>query len=225
MNMHTQTAEPDGSILTALDHLADSAPEEGLSLAQIFDALDARAFGALLFILAIPCCIPFLYGVPQVVSLPMAAIAFQMVLGRHEPWLPSRFAARKVDKKGLTRIATGGKRYFGWANSFARERLTFLSSPRAERFVGFILMIFCASILVPLPATNTVPGFAVALVAFGLMARDGLMMFLGMILGLLWVSMLIGVAIFFGHTIITGAEGTGDVLAPVIDFFRGLFGG
>ena len=64
-----------------------------------------------------------------------------------------------------------------------------------------------------------------ALVAFGLMARDGLMMFLGMILGILWVSMLIGVAIFFGHTIITGAEGTGDVLAPVIDFFRGLFGG
>ena len=95
----------DTSILTALDRLSDSAPEEGLTLREIFDALDERAFGAILFALALPCCIPFLYAVPQIVSLPMAAIAFQMVLGRNEPWLPEKFAARRIDKAGLERIS------------------------------------------------------------------------------------------------------------------------
>lgn len=221
MSTESHVSEPEGSILTALDRITEEAPEEGLSLAQIFDALDERAFGALLFILAIPCCVPFLYGVPQIVSLPMAAIALQMIMGRHEPWLPSKFAARMVDRKGLDRIAKGGRKYFGWAEKIARPRLTFLSASAAERFVGLILLVFCCSILVPLPATNTVPGFAVALVSFGLMSRDGIMMIVGMIIGTLWISMLLLVVFLFGATVLTGAEGTSDVFAPLFDLFRG----
>ena len=183
--------EPEGSILTALDRLAENAPPEGLSLARIFDALDERAFGAILFALALPCCIPFLYGVPQIVSLPMAAIAFQMVLGRQEPWLPEKFAARMIDRQGLNRIAGSGRKFFGWAEKIAVPRLTFLTSHTAERIVGLFLCLFCGAILVPLPLTNTTPGFAVALVAFGLMARDGIMMIVGLIIGTAWIGMLL----------------------------------
>ena len=182
---------PEGSILTALDQLAENAPSEGLTLAQLFDALDERAFGAILFALALPCCIPFLYAVPQIVALPMAAIAFQMVLGRHEPWLPEKFAGRYINKAGLERIAHSGRRFFGWAENIARPRLTFMINNTADRFIGTILCIFCGSILVPLPLTNTAPGFAVALVAFGMMARDGIMMLVGMIIGLSWISFLL----------------------------------
>lgn len=217
MTTDTHISEPEGSILTALDRLTADAPEEGLSLAQIFDALDERAFGALLFTLALPCCIPFLYIVPQIVSLPMMAIALQMVAGRHEPWLPSKFAGRMIDRQGLQRISRSGRKYFGWAEKIARPRLTFLASPIAERIVGTLLVFFCASILVPLPATNTVPGFAVALVSFGLMARDGLMMIAGMLLGTLWIAMLITVVVLFGVTVFTSAEGTSDVIRPLLD--------
>ncbi len=181
----------DTSILTALDRLSESAPEAGLTLREIFDALDERAFGAILFALALPCCIPFLYGVPQVVALPMAAIAVQMVMGRNEPWLPEKFATRRIDKAGLERIARSGRKFFGWAEKIARPRLTFLVHSAAERFIGVFLCLFCGSILVPLPLTNTQPGFAVALVSFGLMARDGAMMIAGLILGTGWIAMLL----------------------------------
>ena len=190
MSSTSDIEEPSGSILTALDDLSESAPPEGLTLRQVFDALDERAFGAILFALAIPCCIPFLYAIPQIVSLPMAAIAFQMVLGRHEPWLPEKFANRNIDKAGLERISRTGRKFFGWAEKIARPRLTFLASSASERFIGVILCLFCGSILVPLPMTNTTPGFAVALVAFGLMARDGIMMIVGMIIGISWISFL-----------------------------------
>ena len=181
----------DTSILTALDRLSESAPEEGLTLREIFDELDDRAFGAILFALALPCCIPFLYGVPQVVALPMAAIAVQMVMGRNEPWLPEKFAARRIDKVGLERISRSGRKFFGWAEKIARPRLTFLVHSAAERFIGVFLCLFCGSILVPLPLTNTQPGFAVALVSFGLMARDGAMMIAGLVLGVSWIGMLL----------------------------------
>lgn len=182
--------------------MAEEAPEEGFSLAEIMTRLDERAFGTFLFILALPVCVPFLYGVPQVVGFPMLALALQLAFGRPRPWLPSKFAARKLSKANLTRMARGGRKWFGWLEAFARPRLTFLASRAAERVVGAIFCIFCISIMVPLPATNTVPGIAVAIAAFGLMARDGLLVLLGLVLGLFWVSLLV-LAPFIGLKFIT----------------------
>ena len=179
------------TFLQSIELMAEEAPEEGFSLRMIFDRLDERAFGAALFILALPCCIPFLYGVPQVVSLPMMVLAGQMVAGREEPWLPQKFGQRMIDKKGLTRTAKGGRKWFGWLEKIARPRLTFLMGARGERIIGLFLVFFCASILVPLPSTNMVPGFGVAVVAFGLMARDGILVIIGSIIGTAWIATLL----------------------------------
>lgn len=206
------THEPQGSILKALEKLHAEAGDDGLTLRELFDALDERAFGAILFALAIPCCIPFLYAVPQIVALPMAAVALQMVAGRHEPWLPEKFADRRIDKAGLERIAKGGRKFFGWAEAIAKPRLTFIASSQMERVIGIFLVIFCASILLPLPLTNTTPGFAVALVAFGLMARDGFMAIVGLIIGITWITLLFvlgPVAITEGVKAIIGMFGAG----------------
>ena len=189
------TTTPDRTLLQTIELLADAAPEEGFSLREIFDRLDESAFGAGLFLLALPCCIPFLYGVPQVVALPMLALAFQMVIGREEPWLPAKLAARKIDRKGLTQMAQGGRKWFGWIESIIRPRLSFITGRNSERVIGLFLFVFSASILVPLPLTNTVPGMAVAVTAFGLMQKDGLAVMGGIVLGTFWVGALITGAI------------------------------
>lgn len=184
---------PKPSLIEAIEKLAEEAPEEGITLKELTQSLGDQAFGAALFILALPCCIPFLYGVPQIVSLPMAAIAAQMVMGRKEPWLPSKFAQRKISKEGLQNTAKGGRKYFGWVEKLSRPRLTFLTSSKLERVIGLVLMIFCLSILTPLPSTNTVPGFAVAMVSFGMLERDGLLTTGGLILGSAWIAILVTV--------------------------------
>ncbi len=186
----TDTA-PQRTLLQSIETMAEEAGPEGFTLHEIMDRLDERAFGAMLFVLALPCCIPFLYLIPQIVSLPMMALAAQMVMGREEPWLPAGLASRKIDKKGLNRTATGGRKWFGWIEALAKPRLTFLTGKRSERLIGILLCIFCASILVPLPMTNTVPGFSVALASFGLMYRDGFLVLIGCVLGLVWVTMLV----------------------------------
>lgn len=192
----TQAAHPPRTLLQSIEAMAEEAGPEGLSLRAIMDRLDERAFGAMLFVLALPCCIPFLYIVPQIVSLPMMALAFQMAIGREEPWLPGKLAGRKIDKDGLSNTARGGRKWFGWVEAIARPRLTFLTGKGPERVIGAVLCIFCASILVPLPMTNTVPGFAVALASFGLIQRDGLLVLGGLILGTLWVGMLVFSAVY-----------------------------
>ena len=184
------------SLLQSIEAMADEASAEGYSLKEIFDRLDERAFGAALFILALPCCIPFLYIVPQIVALPMIALAAQMAIGREEPWLPSGLSARRIDKAGLTNTALGGRKWFGWVETFAKPRLTLLTGKGPERIIGLFLTLFCASILVPLPMTNSVPAVAVALASFGLIQRDGLLVIGGLIAGTAWVGMLVFGVIF-----------------------------
>ena len=188
--MTAASATAEKTLLQTIEDMAETAPEEGFSLREIFDQLDESAFGAGLFLLALPCCIPFLYGVPQIVALPMLALAGQMVMGREQPWLPDRLGARKIDRKGLTQMARGGRKWLGWIEAIVRPRLTIITGPRSERVVGIFLLVFCASILLPFPMTNTLPGFAVALAAFGLINRDGLLVIVGCLLGLAWVSAL-----------------------------------
>jgi hypothetical protein len=191
-------AAPSGGLIAALEEIAADAGDEGLTLGEFSHRLGERVFGVLLFALAIPVCMPFLYGVPQVVALPMMAIAAQMAAGRSEPWMPRRFAQRQIGKPGLERMASGARKWFGWVEALARPRLRLLSGPTAERLVGAVFVLFCTSILVPLPATNTTPGIAIALASMGLITRDGLLVLAGLVLGTAWIALLIFGFLFFG---------------------------
>ena len=186
-----ETTTPQRTFLQSLEAMADESPDVGHSLHQILHRLDERAFGAMLFILALPCAIPFLYGVPQVVSLPMLALTLQMLSGREEPWLPNKFGQRMINKASLERTSRFGRKWFGWLEVISHPRLTFLTGKSMERVVALFLTAFCASILVPLPLTNSTPAIAVAIVAFGLMARDGILVILGTLLGSAWIAILL----------------------------------
>ena len=191
--------QPDPATLhmTAFDRI-DAVLEEAergdnarMSLGDLAGALKERAFGMMLLALALPCCLPFVYLIPQIVALPMLVLTGQMASGRHAPWMPEKFKARDFDIASMRAITARGKKWFGWAETFARPRLLALSSPRASRIIGALLMVPCASILVPLPSTNTVPGIGVAVASIGLIERDGLLILLGLAIGLLWVALLL----------------------------------
>ncbi|MEM7663903.1 MAG: exopolysaccharide biosynthesis protein [Pseudomonadota bacterium] len=189
--MSSEADIPKKTLIETLENMGEAASEEGLSLGGIRDQLDQSAFGALLIALAMPVSIPLLYGVPQVVAVPMLFLAAQMVIGRKEPWLPAKLANRMISKSGLQQMARGARKWFGWVERLAYPRLTFLASRPAERVIGLFLCVFCTSILIPLPATNTVPGIAVAIVGFGLLAKDGLLILPGLALGSAWVTGLV----------------------------------
>ena len=195
----TSTAAQDMAISDRLDHLVAEAPDQGVTLDWIMDHLSERAFGLFLLILALPCCIPFLYGIPQIVSLPLMFISAQIALGRRAPWLPKKLGAREVSKPGLITLAQRARPWLRRIEAISHPRLSVLTHAPADRLVGLALVLFSASIMVPLPATNTVPGFAVVVVAMGLLERDGILVLLGMILGTAWIASLI----FAGATLLS----------------------
>lgn len=179
------------AISERLADLAESAPGERVSLGWILDQLHERAFGLFLLVLALPCCIPFLYGIPQVVSVPLVFVAAQIVAGRHVPWLPAKLRTREVTATGLADLSDRAGPWLRRIEALSKPRLSLLTRTPLDRVIGLALLLFSASIMVPLPGTNTVPGFAVVLVAMGLLQRDGILVILGGIIGTAWIGTLV----------------------------------
>lgn len=174
-----------------LVQLADDATGETVTLAWVLEQMQERAFGLFLLVLALPCCIPFLYGLPQVVALPLMLISAQILFGRKSPWLPERLGNRTVTTEGLKNLGERAGPWLRRIEAVSRPRLIALTLPPLDRIVGLALVGFSASILVPLPLTNTVPGFAVVIVAMGLLQRDGILVILGALLGTAWIAALL----------------------------------
>lgn len=195
----TAQATSEMAISDRLHELAATATGEAVSLSWILGQLHERAFGLFLLVLALPCCIPFLYGIPQIVALPLMFVSAQILIGRQTPWLPARLAARTVSVEGLEHLARRAGPWLRRIEAFSRPRQAQLTRAPLDRFVGLALVLFSASILVPLPGTNTVPGFAVVIVSMGLLQRDGILVLLGFILGTAWIASLI----FAGATLVS----------------------
>lgn len=187
------TAGPDEAmaISVRLSRLADEVESEAATLQWILEQLHERAFGLFLLVLALPCCIPFLYGVPQIVALPLMFISAQMLIGRSTPWLPRRLGARTVSRDALENLARRAEPWLTRIEAVSRPRLVSLTRRPLDQVVGLALVLFSASILVPLPGTNTVPGIGVVIVAMGLLQRDGVLVILGTLLGTAWIATLV----------------------------------
>ncbi len=188
-----------------LAQIIADADGETITLGALLGELKERAFGVFILVLALPCCIPFLYVIPQIVAVPLLFVTGQLVVGRSAPWLPERFQRREIRIESLADLTRRAGPYLRFFEKVSRPRLSFLTRAPIDRLVGLFLLCFCVSILLPLPSTNTVPGIAVAIVALGFLERDGLLVMLGSALGAVWIGFLI----FAGATIIsffTGAE-------------------
>ena len=169
---------------------ADSEEAKTATLGDVISRLDERAFGMMLLLLALPCCLPFIYLLPQIVALPMLALAGQLALGRHAPWLPSKLKNRNFQISHFEGVLERSDKYLGVIERFAKPRLTFLTDQPGIRVIGALLIVPTASILIPLPSTNTIPGIGVAIASLGLIERDGVLILFGLMIGLCWVALL-----------------------------------
>lgn len=192
-NQHTDN--PKQGFISLVSDLAAISGPDGLTLREIRDRLDERAFGLMILILAIPCLVPALYGVPQIVGIPILLLAGQMLVGRVEPWLPEAALKRRVSKAWLDRMADFATKRMPWFERLSRPRLTVFAEGWAERVVALFMIL--ATLTIVLPMTNTVPSVALALLAVGLIQRDGLFVLGGAAVAVGWVTALATVAIGF----------------------------
>ncbi|KPF81867.1 exopolysaccharide biosynthesis protein exod [Brevundimonas sp. AAP58] len=193
--LHRHSDDPHQGFIGLVASLAEASGPDGLTIGEIRDRLDERAFGLMILILAIPCLVPALYGVPQIVGVPILLLAGQMLAGREEPWLPAGMLKRTVSKSMLDRMADFAVKRMGWLERLSKPRLRLFTTGLAERMAAAFMIL--ATLTIVLPMTNTVPSVALALLAVGLIQRDGLFVAAGATVAVGWATAIAVVATGF----------------------------
>ncbi len=161
-----------------LDELASAPERDRISVAELVKVMDARAFGALLLIFALPNVLPTPPGTSGILGLPLLYLSAQMMLGQL-PWLPPFIAKRSVAREDFARLVTRVTPLLARAEKLLSPRLAALSSSTAERLIGGVCLILAIVLVLPIPLGNMLPAFALCLIALGILERDGVWIIAG----------------------------------------------
>jgi hypothetical protein len=146
-----------------------------VSLGQIADRFGGRAFGALLFVLAIPNLLPLPPGSTTVLGFPLLILAPQVALGLRRPWLPRFLYRRPIRRADLKRAFDKVIPILKRIETVSSPRLTFLFGSVGDRLIGLVCTALALVLILPIPLGNLAPSIALALFGLSLALRDGLL--------------------------------------------------
>jgi hypothetical protein len=173
----------------ALLQIVRNFPHERISLQDLLDSLGERSFGFLLLLFGVGCAIapP---GFATILALPLLLFSLQMVAGYDSPWLPRTIGARNFARSDLEATIKRAVPAMRWVERICRPRFEFLVGELGERLLGVLVFILTIVIALPGPGTNFPPGVAIAFMSIAIIERDGLLVFLGVLVSM--VALYIG---------------------------------
>lgn len=183
---HLPDTPPDVKGLTdIIDQVTDLAKAQQVSLREVMRAVGGASFAPVLLLPALAVATP-LSGIPlfsSMMGIVILLIAGQMLLQREHLWLPDWLLRREV--KG-ERVRNGFSKLYPiarWIDARTSTRLRIF----AHRPLTFVPQILCvlSGLAMPLlefiPFTSSIMGVGVAMLALGMLTRDGLLTMIGMI--------------------------------------------
>lgn len=180
MDAHEETPQEKREPLSAvLRHLCDASDDDSLTVGEIVLLFGRRAFGALMFIFAIPNTLPLPPGSSSILGLPLVLLAPQVMLGFRRPWLPKFIYNRHVKSSDLHRLLDPLISKLERVEKISRPRLTFLFGPIGDRVIGVVCTLLAIVLIFPIPLGNLAPAICIGALSLGLFQRDGVIALVG----------------------------------------------
>ncbi len=166
-----------------LTQVAADETRERVAVGDLLAMAGDRAFGALMFVFALPNLVPTPPGTSAILGLPLIILAFQMLYGRRTPWLPKVIAARSIARTDLAAVVARAVPVLKRIERVLKPRLGWFVSAVAERLLSLLLLVLAAVLFLPIPLGNIFPAAAICIIALALVEHDGLAALLGAAIG------------------------------------------
>ena len=165
---------------TKISELMEDFHENGILLAMIFFSLPV----------AIP--LPYPPGFTTVMGIPLMILSIQMLLGNKKVSLPQKINDYELKNSTLRAISDKVVPRLISVEKYVKPRFSFAKSVYCEQFIGFISLLAAFSIALPIPLTNSIPALGIAVMALGLLNRDGLVIIVGFFITVIGLLIAIG---------------------------------
>lgn len=169
-------------------------------------SLQKQSFGLIMLVLALVAAAP---GISLLGGLLLLIPAFQMIAGRPAPVFPRWIAARRLPTRHLGAVVERAIPTLRYLEKAIHPRQP---TPRGatKRVVGFVVMMLSARLIfTPIPFSNILPAFVIALISLAYVEEDGLMLSICLLVGFV----VIAVDLAMVWEIVHGAKSIGRSLA------------
>ncbi|MEI4469727.1 exopolysaccharide biosynthesis protein [Frigidibacter sp. MR17.24] len=169
--------EEHNTLTTALDALEAAVEDDDARVAHVVEALGRRSFTSVLLIAALVSTSPAsaVPGLTTAVALVILVLVPQMIAGRDHLWLPRFVMSRRVPRGAVSKGARWLRRPVGWLDRVLRPRLKALC--HRPWVVLPLALVMALALVMPflevIPLSGSLASAVVALVAAGLLVRDG----------------------------------------------------
>jgi hypothetical protein len=188
------------SLSQVFEDLAQNA-KEPISFGQIEQALSDRSFATLLTFFALLNLLPLPPGTGIITGIPLVLLSAQMVLGFETPWLPRMVRERSLSPERFRQLSDKGTPWLRRIERFIKPRMWPFARRHGDRWLGLLTLILGLAVVFPIPLSNWLPAFATALIGAALTERDGVLMTIGVLIGLVALGIIAGVLFTAGALI------------------------
>lgn len=193
--MSIEFADTRESLYRALTRAIDSIEGSTITLRKLLALVGEHGLLFLCALLTIPFLIPVsIPGVSTVFGAAIILVSIGITTNRM-PWLPDRIMDKEMDAVKLSGILRRGAEVVARVETYIRPRAQGITgSGIASRINGLALIFAGMLLMAPLglvPFSNTLPAFAILLLAVGMSQRDGLVVLAG-------YAMIVATLIYFG---------------------------
>ncbi len=164
-----------------------SQKDEDVSVGEIIEMVGDRSYGPLLLIAGLLTLAPIIGDIPGVPTI-LGAIVFlfsvQLLFGREHFWLPKFLLERSVSgkkmNKGVEWLQTPAK----WIDKLLKPRFGLLVKDTAVYIIAFMCLMIASvmPIMELVPFSANAAGAALTVFGLALIARDGLLLIIALIL-------------------------------------------
>jgi len=172
--MARDEADRDRPFSAVLRDICEDADED-VTLGEVVHRFGPRAFGALLFVIALPNLLPLPPGSTTVLGMPIMILSPQLAVGVRRPWLPKwldhKPIRREYLRQALERIGPTLRRI----ERVSRPRMTWAFGPIGERLAGVCCTALALVLILPIPLGNILPSVTIGLFGLSLVQRDGVL--------------------------------------------------
>jgi hypothetical protein len=191
----------DGPLHAALIHLLDGYRGRHIHLSDLLNAMGPRGFGFVYILFGIlAAALPT--GLCSVMAVPILLFSAQQALGRHRPTMPKRFDGKQFSADTVQAGIQSKEKWLLRLERFAKPRWHILTGTAVNRIAAVCCFILASVILLPGPFTNVPPGIAIALFGFAMVERDGLLMLIAFIAGI--IGFIIGLSAVIATVLLIG---------------------
>ena len=166
----------------------------GISINKLFALIGGRSNYILSFFafLMVSLPIPLPIGFSTILALPAVFIAIQMLITNKRIWLPKFIAKVCISKKFIRSFNEISMKYLLWIENFTQQRLHFITSKYTKKLNDIWLFVFAIFAMIPVPLICIIPAVAGAVLSAGLVLKDGLLVIISWIIGLIGIIIIGG---------------------------------